>query len=190
MMVKAYFDTFAMPVNITRCSNNYGPNQFPEKLIPLIILNCMTKRPIPVYGDGLNIRDWIYVEDHCRGIDITSSSGKAGQFYNIGGNNERTNLEIVKTIINYIKNKYDNSVGEDLIKYIEDRKGHDRRYGIDSSKIKRELGWQPQTSFEDGIKKTVDWYFENKEWMNRITSGEYQNYYKMLYGNNRLTACR
>lgn len=184
MIVKAYFDTFKMPVNITRCSNNYGPNQFPEKLIPLIILNCMTKRPIPVYGDGMNIRDWIYVEDHCRGIDMVASLGKEGQIYNLGGNSERTNLEIVKKIIAYIKDKYDNSIDEYLIKHIEDRKGHDRRYAIDSSKIKKELGWQPQTPFEEGIRKTIDWYFENMQWMDRIVSGEYQNYYKTVYGNN------
>lgn len=182
MLVKAYFDTFGMPINITRCSNNYGPFQFPEKLIPLIILNCITQKPIPVYGDGLNIRDWIYVEDHCRGIDMVAANGRKGEIYNIGGNNERTNIEIVKMIIEYIKNNYDNSVREDLIKYAKDRMGHDRRYGIDASKIRKGLGWQPEISFERGIKKTIDWYFENKKWMERITDGEYQNYYKTIYG--------
>jgi dTDP-glucose 4,6-dehydratase len=184
LLVKAYFDTFDMPINITRCSNNYGPFQFPEKLIPLIILNCMTQKPVPVYGDGMNIRDWIYVEDHCRAIDIVASSGIYGHVYNISGNNERTNIEIVKTIIEYIRNNYDNSVGEDLIKHVTDRKGHDRRYAIEALKIKKELGWQPETSFEHGIKKTIDWYFENKEWLERISDGEYQNYYKAVYGDN------
>jgi dTDP-glucose 4,6-dehydratase len=184
MLAKAYFDTFAMPISITRCSNNYGPFQFPEKLIPLIILNCMTAKPIPVYGDGMNIRDWIYVEDHCRGIDMVAANGREGEIYNIGGNNERTNIEIVKMIIEYIKNNYDNSVREDLIKYVKDRIGHDRRYGIDASKIRKELGWQPETLFEHGIKKTIDWYFENKEWIESIAYGEYQNYYKAVYGDN------
>jgi dTDP-glucose 4,6-dehydratase len=165
MLVKAYFDTFGMPINITRCSNNYGPFQFPEKLIPLIILNCITHKPIPIYGDGMNIRDWIYVEDHCRGIDMVAANGSNGEVYNIGGNNEKANIEIVKLIIEYIRNNYDSSVGENLITYVSDRKGHDKRYAIDASKINEELGWRPETSFEQGIKKTIDWYFENKEWM-------------------------
>lgn len=181
MLVKAYFDTFSMPVNITRCSNNYGPYQFPEKLIPLIILNCMNHRPIPIYGDGLNVRDWIYVEDHCRGIDIALSSGKPGRVYNIGGNNERTNMEIVKAIIGYIKDNYDEEVGEHLINHIADRKGHDKRYAIDASRINHELGWYPKTSFSEGIKKTIDWYYENKTWLQNAASDEYKNYYKTVY---------
>lgn len=182
MLALAYFDTFGMPINITRCSNNYGPFQFPEKLIPLIIFNCMEQKPIPVYGDGLNIRDWIYVEDHCSGIDSVASHGRTGEVYNIGGSNEKTNLEIVKTIIEFIKSNYDGTVGEHLIKYVQDRKGHDRRYAIDASKLKRELGWYPKTPFHEGIRKTVQWYFENQEWLKGITSGEYQNYYKTVYG--------
>lgn len=175
LLVKAYFDTFGMPINITRCSNNYGPCQFPEKLIPLITLNCMSHKSIPVYGDGLNVRDWIYVEDHCIGIDMVSESGRYGEVYNIGGNNERTNIEIVKAIIEYIKNNYDETVDEHLIKYVADRKGHDKRYAIDASKIKKELGWCPKTTFNEGIQKTIDWYFQNKKWLQDITSGEYQN---------------
>lgn len=182
MHVLSYFDTFGMPINITRCSNNYGNFQFPEKLIPLIILNCMDKKPIPIYGDGMNIRDWIYVEDHCSGIHMVTSLGRPGQVYNIGGNNEKTNIEIVKTIIDYIKDNYDKTTGEHLIKYVRDRKGHDKRYAIDASKIRREIGWYPKTDFETGIKKTIDWYFNNKEWLENIASGEYQNYCKTVYG--------
>lgn len=182
MMVKAYFDTYKMPVNITRCSNNYGPYQFPEKLIPLIINNCLNKRPLPVYGDGMNIRDWLYVEDHCRAIDMVINDGRLGEVYNIGGHNERTNIHIVKTIIGYIHDNVDNSVDESLIKYVEDRKGHDRRYGIDPEKIHNELGWQPETCFEDGIKLTIKWYLDNAEWMKNVTSGQYQKYYRKMYG--------
>lgn len=185
LMVKAYFDTYKMPVNITRCSNNYGPYQFPEKLIPLVINNCLSKRSIPVYGDGLNVRDWLYVEDHCRAIDIVIRNGRLGEVYNIGGHNERTNIHIVKTIIDYINKNVDSTVDESLIKYVEDRKGHDRRYGIDPTKISTELGWLPQTSFEVGIIKTIQWYLDNRDWMNNITSGEYQNYYKTMYGESR-----
>ncbi len=184
LMVKAYADTFKMPVNITRCSNNYGPYQFPEKLIPLIINNCLSKRDLPVYGDGLNIRDWLYVEDHCKAIDMVINNGRLGEVYNVGGHNERTNIYIVKTIIEYIGNNIDSSVTENLIKYVEDRKGHDRRYGIAPDKIKAELGWEPETTFEVGIKKTIQWYLDNKEWMNNITSGAYKNYYEKMYGNN------
>lgn len=181
LMVKAYYDTYKMPINITRCSNNYGPYQFPEKLIPLIINNCLSKKDLPIYGDGLNIRDWLYVEDHCKAIDIVINNGRLGEVYNVGGHNERTNIHIVKTIIEYISENVDNSISEQLIKYVEDRKGHDRRYGIDPTKIKEELGWEPETTFEVGIKKTIQWYLENKEWMNNITSGEYQNYYSKMY---------
>lgn len=181
LMVKAYYDTYKMPVVITRCSNNYGPYQFPEKLIPLVINNCLNKRNIPIYGDGLNIRDWLYVEDHCKAIDMVLDRGRVGQIYNIGGHNERTNIHIVKTIISYIHNNVDSSVDEGLIKYVEDRKGHDRRYGIDPTKIKDELGWYPETKFEDGIKKTIKWYLDNKQWMENVTSGEYQKYYENMY---------
>lgn len=182
LLVKAYFDTFNMPINITRCSNNYGPYQFPEKLIPLIINNCLNKKPLPVYGDGLNIRDWLYVEDHCRAIDMVINNGRLGEVYNIGGHNERTNIHIVKTIIKYLSENVDSSINESLIKYVEDRKGHDRRYGIDPEKIKSELGWEPETAFEEGIVKTIEWYLNNKEWMKNITSGDYQNYYNNMYG--------
>jgi dTDP-glucose 4,6-dehydratase len=181
LMVKAYYDTYKMPINITRCSNNYGPYQFPEKLIPLIINNCLNKKTLPVYGDGLNIRDWLYVEDHCKAIDMVISNGKLGQVYNVGGHNERTNIHIVKTIISYLHDNVDAEVSENLIKYVEDRKGHDRRYGIDPTKIKEELGWYPETKFEDGIKTTIRWYLENKAWMENITSGEYQRYYDKMY---------
>ncbi|AZV55557.1 dTDP-glucose 4,6-dehydratase [Clostridium sp. AWRP] len=183
LMVKAYFDTYKMPVNITRCSNNYGPYQFPEKLIPLVINNCLSKRDIPVYGDGLNIRDWLYVEDHCKAIDKVIYSGQCGEVYNIGGHNERTNIHIVKTIISYIHDNVDPSVDESLIKYVKDRKGHDRRYGIDPTKIKDELHWYPETKFEDGIVKTIKWYLDNKDWMDNVTSGEYKKYYEKMYRN-------
>lgn len=183
LMVKAYYDTYKMPLNITRCSNNYGAYQFPEKLIPLVINNCLNKRELPIYGDGLNIRDWLYVEDHCKAIDMVIENGKVGQVYNIGGHNERTNIHIVKTIISYIHDNVDSSVDESLIKYVEDRKGHDRRYGIDPEKIKTELGWYPETKFEDGIVKTIKWYLDNKNWMDNVTSGDYQKYYKKMYRN-------
>ena len=184
LMVKAYFDTYGMPVNITRCSNNYGPYQFPEKLIPLIINNCVNKRNLPVYGDGMNIRDWLYVEDHCKAIDMVINEGRLGEVYNIGGHNERPNIYIVKTIIQYVNENVDKEVTEALIKYVEDRLGHDRRYGIDPTKIKEELGWEPDTSFEVGIKKTIKWYLENEDWMDSITSGDYQKYYNNMYGDN------
>jgi len=181
LIVKAYADTYGMPVNITRCSNNYGPYQFPEKLIPLMINNALTKKPLPVYGDGKNIRDWLYVEDHCSAIDMVLHKGRPGEVYNVGGHNERENIQIVKTIIGYLREHVDSTIDESLIKYVEDRKGHDRRYGIDPEKIKRELGWYPGTTFEVGIEKTIKWYLDNKEWMDNITSGEYQNYYKSMY---------
>lgn len=180
-MVKAFYDTYKMPLNITRCSNNYGPYQFPEKLIPLMINNCLSKRELPVYGDGLNIRDWLYVEDHCKAIDMVLEKGRTGQVYNVGGHNERNNLYIIKTIISYVHDNVDSSVDESLIKYVEDRKGHDRRYGIDPEKIKNELGWSPETSFEIGIVKTIKWYFDNKSWMDNLTSGAYEEYYKKYY---------
>ena len=184
LLVKAYFDTFKMPINITRCSNNYGAFQFPEKLIPLIINNCITKKPLPIYGDGLNVRDWLYVEDHCKAIDMVLNNGTIGEVYNIGGHNERTNIHIVKTIIDYINKNVDASVSENLIKYVEDRKGHDKRYGIDPTKIKNELGWFPETKFEDGIKLTIQWYLDNEKWMENVTSGEYKKYYEKMYGEN------
>jgi dTDP-glucose 4,6-dehydratase len=173
LMVKSYFDTYKMPVNITRCSNNYGAYQFPEKLIPLIINNCLNHKDLPIYGCGLNVRDWLYVEDHCRAIDIVMKYGSSGEVYNIGGHNERTNIQIVKKIIDYINKNKDELVTEDLITYVEDRKGHDMRYGIDPEKIVQELGWYPKTNFEIGIEKTIEWYLKNEEWMNNITSGEY-----------------
>ena len=183
LMVKAYADTYRLPVNITRCSNNYGPYQFPEKLIPLMINNALAHKPLPVYGDGLQIRDWLYVEDHCKAIDMVLRDGRLGEVYNIGGHNERTNMAIVKTILEYLGKHVDGSINETLIRHVTDRKGHDRRYGIDPSKITAELGWVPETDFETGIVKTMDWYLGNKEWMERVTSGEYQRYYETLYGN-------
>ena len=180
-MVKAYYDTYNMPINITRCSNNYGPYQFPEKLIPLIINNCINRKMLPIYGDGLNIRDWLYVEDHCKAIEKVIKEGVIGQVYNIGGNNEKTNIYIVKTIIQYINENMDSKVTEKLIKYVEDRKGHDKRYAINAQKIKEELGWVPETTFELGIKKTIQWYIDNQKWMDKVTSGEYKNYYKNAY---------
>lgn len=181
MLVKAYFDTFKFPINITRCSNNYGPYQFPEKLIPLIINNTLQHKNLPVYGDGLNVRDWLFVEDHCKAIDMVIKEGKLGEVYNVGGHNERTNITIVKTIINHIKDVVDPSVSENLITYVQDRKGHDRRYGIDPEKIKNDLGWYPETTFEVGIKKTIDWYLEHKRWIDNVTSGQYKEYYSKMY---------
>ncbi|MCR3759856.1 dTDP-glucose 4,6-dehydratase [Clostridium felsineum] len=183
MIVQAYFDTFKMPINITRCSNNYGPYQFPEKLIPLLINNCLNKNELPVYGDGMNIRDWLYVEDHCKAIDMVLNEGELGRVYNVGGHNERTNIFIVKTVVQYIHDNVDSTVDESLIKYVEDRKGHDRRYGIDPTRIKDELDWYPETKFEIGIVKTIKWYLENKQWMENVTSGTYQEYYKKMYNN-------
>ena len=181
LMVKAYHDTYKMPMNITRCSNNYGPFQFPEKLIPLLINNCLAHKDLPVYGDGMNIRDWLFVEDHAKAIDMVINNGRVGEVYNVGGHNERTNIQIVKTVIEYLNENVDKEITETLIKYVEDRKGHDRRYGIDPTKIKEELGWYPETTFEVGIKKTIQWYLDNQEWMKNVTSGEYQNYYNKMY---------
>ena len=174
LMVKAYHDTYKMPMNITRCSNNYGPFQFPEKLIPLLINNCLDHKDLPVYGDGMNIRDWLFVEDHAKAIDMVINNGRNGEVYNVGGHNERTNITIVKTVIAYLNENVDKEVTENLIKYVEDRKGHDRRYGIDPTKIKGELGWYPGTTFEVGIKTTIQWYLDNQEWIKNVTSGEYK----------------
>jgi len=176
MLVRAYHETFGMPVNITRCSNNYGPYQFPEKLIPLMIANALDEKALPVYGDGLNIRDWLYVEDHCSAIDLVLHSGRNGEVYNIGGNNERTNLVIIQTILAAL------GKSEQLITFSQDRPGHDRRYGIDASKITAELGWQPKHNFESGIQETIKWYLDNKDWWERIRSGAYQSYYEQQYG--------
>ncbi|AYO29929.1 dTDP-glucose 4,6-dehydratase [Biomaibacter acetigenes] len=177
LLVKAYAHTYGLPVNITRCSNNYGPHQFPEKLIPLMIINAMNDKDLPVYGDGLNIRDWIYVEDHCRAIDMVIHHGTVGEIYNIGGNNEKTNIDIVKYILKEIGKP------ESLIKYVKDRPGHDRRYAIDSTKIQEELGWKPLYGFEEGMKKTIKWYLDNKGWWQKIITGEYRDYYAKMYAN-------
>ncbi len=181
LFVKAYHDTYGMPTNITRCSNNYGPFQFPEKLIPLMINNCLNHRALPVYGDGMQIRDWLYVEDHCKAIDMVARGGVSGEVYNIGGHNERPNVVIVKTIIDNV-GKNDPEVNEGLIKHVEDRKGHDRRYGIDPAKIKGALGWFPETPFEKGIVLTIDWYLANRPWMENVVSGDYERYYAERYG--------
>ena len=182
--VKAFHDTYGMPVNITRCSNNYGQYQFPEKLIPLMINNAKNHKQLPVYGDGMQIRDWLFVEDHCKAIDMVATGGKVGEVYNIGGHNERPNIFIVKMIIAQLSERLnDPEISEGLIKHVEDRLGHDRRYGIDPSKIKADLGWYPETTFEVGIVKTIDWYLEHTEWMERVTSGAYQKYYEEMYKN-------
>lgn len=181
LFVMAFHDTYGLPVNITRCSNNYGPYQFPEKLIPLMINNAKTHKSLPVYGDGMNVRDWLYVEDHCKAIDMVATAGRDGEVYNVGGHNERPNIFIVKKIISTLSEKLDPTIDETLIKYVEDRKGHDRRYGIDPQKIKDELGWYPETTFEVGIEKTIDWYLANTEWMDRVTSGAYLDYYREMY---------
>lgn len=183
LFVKAYSDTYKLPVNITRCSNNYGPYQFPEKLIPLMISNTLQHKELPIYGDGMQIRDWLYVEDHCKAIDMVVRGGKLGEVYNVGGHNERPNIVIVKTILEYVKENVDPAVGEHMMKHVADRKGHDRRYGIDPEKIKRDLGWYPETTFEVGIKKTIQWYLNHKEWMENVTSGAYQEYYQRMYSN-------
>lgn len=166
LFVLAFRDTYGMPVNITRCSNNYGPNQYPEKLIPLMIRNAMQHKPLPVYGDGLQVRDWLYVDDHCRAIDLVASRGRAGEIYNVGGHNERTNLQIVTTILRQLHDRLgDDGINDGLIRHVEDRLGHDRRYAIDPAKIRKELGWMPETSFETGIQKTIDWYLSNPDWL-------------------------
>ncbi|PKM90625.1 MAG: dTDP-glucose 4,6-dehydratase [Firmicutes bacterium HGW-Firmicutes-10] len=177
LIVRAYNETFGMPVNITRCSNNYGPYQFPEKLIPLMINNCLQEKDLPVYGDGMQVRDWLHVFDHCVAIDTVLHKGKDGEVYNIGGNNEKANIEIVKLIINTL------GKSEDLIKYVKDRPGHDRRYAIDNTKITTELGWKPSYTFEQGIKETIQWYLDNKEWTDNIATGDYAKYYEKMYSN-------
>lgn len=177
LLVMAYHRTFGLPVTISRCSNNYGPYHFPEKLIPLIITRALDDKSLPVYGTGANVRDWLYVGDHCSAIDLVIHKGREGEIYNIGGHNERTNLEVVKAVLHELNKP------ESLITYVTDRPGHDRRYAINPEKIERELGWNPTYNFEQGIKVTVKWYLENKEWWEKIISGEYQNYYKAMYSN-------
>lgn len=205
MFVIAYRDTFKMPVSITRCSNNYGPYQFPEKLIPLMINNILSGKNLPVYGKGTNVRDWLYVEDHCKAIDLVINESRAGEVYNVGGHNERANIDIVKLTISTIhrlmlehpkylralkkrESKSDGSIAvdwinEELITFVKDRLGNDQRYGIDPSKIKKELGWYPETSFDVGIVKTIEWNLDHLEWLETVTSGDYQNYYQNMYGN-------
>lgn len=175
MIVRSYHETFGLPVNISRCSNNYGPFQFPEKLIPLVICNCMIGKSIPVYGDGMQIRDWLHVSDHCKAIDTILHKGISGEVYNIGGNNERANIEIVKLIIGLLNKS------EALIQYVKDRPGHDRRYAINNTKLATTLGWKPEYVFENGLEDTVKWYLENDIWLNRILSGEYTKYYEKMY---------
>ena len=183
MIVMAYRDTYKMPVTITRCSNNYGPYHFPEKLIPLIIKNILEGKKLPVYGDGSNVRDWLYVEDHARAIDVIFHNGKTAETYNIGGFNEWKNIDIIKVVINTVDRLLDRREGEDmnLITYVTDRLGHDMRYAIDSTKLQKELGWEPSLQFEEGIEKTVRWYLDNQAWMDNVTSGDYQNYYDEMY---------
>ena len=176
LLAQAFFETYGMDVVITRCSNNYGPYQFPEKLIPLMITNALENKPLPVYGDGLYVRDWIHVEDHCRALLLVLEKGKAGEVYNIGGGNEWPNIEIVRLILRKVNKP------ENLIRYVSDRPGHDRRYAVDFHKIERELGWKPSLDFSKGIEETIDWYGENRSWWERIKSGEYQSYYEKMYG--------
>ncbi|WP_318606624.1 dTDP-glucose 4,6-dehydratase [Mitsuokella jalaludinii] len=180
LLVMAYHRTYKIPTTISRCSNNYGPYHFPEKLIPLMIINALSGKKLPVYGDGKNVRDWLYVEDHCHAIDLILRKGRVGEVYNIGGHNERANIDVVKTILKEL------GKSEDLIEYVTDRKGHDRRYAIDPTKIHTELGWEPETKFEDGIKKTVKWYLEHKEWWQHIINGDYQYYYENMYSKKQV----
>ncbi|WP_409068654.1 dTDP-glucose 4,6-dehydratase [Clostridium sp. FAM 1755] len=177
MIVRSYYKTFGMPINITRCSNNYGPHQFPEKLIPLMINNCLKNKDLPVYGDGMQIRDWLHVSDHCEAIDMILHEGSIGEIYNIGGNNEKTNIDIVKFIIKTL------GKSETLIKYVKDRPGHDRRYAIDNTKIATEIGWKPKYTFEKGMKETIKWYLNNTDWIENIVSGNYGRYYEVMYKN-------
>lgn len=176
LLVLSYFRTFGLPVTISRCSNNYGPYHFPEKLIPLMVINALANKPLPVYGEGLNVRDWLYVEDHCRAIDLIIHNGRVGEVYNVGGHNEMSNIDIVKIICKTLGKP------ESLITYVSDRKGHDLRYAIDPEKIHSELGWLPETKFADGIQRTIKWYLENENWWKPIISGEYRNYYEKMYG--------
>lgn len=176
LLVLAYHRTYGLPVTISRCSNNYGPYHFPEKLIPLMIINALADKPLPVYGNGKNVRDWLYVEDHCKAIDLIIHNGRAGEVYNVGGHNEMANIDIVKLICKEL------GKSESLITYVADRKGHDMRYAIDPAKIHRELGWLPETKFSDGIRKTIRWYLDNEKWWKDIISGEYQSYYEKMYG--------
>ena len=189
MLVKAYMDTYKFPANITNCSNNYGPYQFPEKLIPLIINNALQGKDLPVYGDGKNVRDWLFVEDHAKGIDMVQEQGKLFETYNIGGHNEKQNIQIIHIILDTLQEMLPEGdprkelVSENLIKYVTDRKGHDRRYAIAPDKIKEAVGWYPETCFEEGIKKTIKWFFEHEDWMKNVTSGDYQKYYTDMYSN-------
>lgn len=175
LLVLSYFRTFALPVSISRCSNNYGPFQFPEKLIPLMILNALADKPLPVYGEGKNVRDWLYVADHCSAVDLVMHRGKEGEIYNIGGHNERANLDVVKAILRRLRKD------ESLIRFVKDRAGHDLRYAIDPTKIKQELGWEPQTAFEDGLESTIEWYQSRRDWWQPILDGDYRDYYERMY---------
>ena len=179
LLVMAYYRTYGLPVTITRCSNNYGPYHFPEKLIPLMIVNCLADKPLPVYGEGKNVRDWLYVEDHCKAIDLVLHNGRIGEVYNVGGHNEMANIDIVKLICKELDKP------ESLITFVADRKGHDMRYAIDPGKIHRELGWLPETKFEDGIKMTIQWYLEHRDWWEKIVSGEYRQYYEKMYSEKK-----
>ena len=189
MLVKAYMDTYRFPANITNCSNNYGPYQFPEKFIPLMINNALQGKKLPVYGDGKNVRDWLYVEDHAKAIDLVQEKGRLFETYNVGGHNEKQNIEILHIILDTLREMLPDTderkslVSDDLITYVEDRKGHDRRYAIAPDKISAEIGWQPETMFKEGIRKTIKWYFDNEEWMKNATSGDYQKYYDSMYKN-------
>lgn len=176
LVVRAYYQTYGLPVNITRCSNNYGPRQFPEKLIPLMIQNAQTGKPLPVYGDGLQVRDWLHVEDHCSAIAAVLARGAAGEVYNIGGNNERTNLEIVRLILQELDKP------ESLITHVQDRPGHDQRYAIDSSKLEAQLGWRPAHTFEQGLRETIRWYLDHSGWVEQVVNGDYRRYYETMYG--------
>lgn len=190
-MVKSYVDTYGFPANITRCSNNYGPYQFPEKLIPLMIHNALQGKSLPIYGDGKNVRDWLYVDDHAKAIDMVISAGKVGEVYNVGGHNEKQNIDIVTIILNTLQEILaDNDprkahINESLITYVEDRKGHDLRYAIAPDKIRADIGWEPETNFETGIKKTIRWYLDHASWMEDVTSGNYQKYYEEMYGGSK-----
>ena len=187
LLVQAYHRTFGVPVTISRCSNNYGPYHFPEKLIPLMIANVLNDKPLPVYGDGKNVRDWLYVEDHAKAIDMVQEQGRLFETYNVGGHNEKQNIQIIEIIIETLQEMLADDdprkalVSKDLITYVADRKGHDRRYAIAPDKIKKEIGWYPETMFKEGIKKTIAWYFEHEDWMERVTSGDYQKYYNEMY---------